>query len=205
MKKVFILVLLAASVHASEYIIGDTGSNHQAPFYYLTSSTTRLTQIYIAQRVLGPCTIIDIAWMPYHQSTSGQLSAFKITLFHSTLPEVQGGFSLNYSQYYDIKEVYNHTNVAFNPVANTWLNFPFDRDYYFNGGPALVIFTTRTAAGTVGCTTKTGFEYSSGKYLILTGTESLNVRSRKRHYLRITTGYVGIEPTSLGRIKTTYK
>ena len=196
---------MAATAQGAERIIGANDAKAPCPFSpYRTMSRT---QMWIAGSTLPCCTILNVEWYISGQEPIhiGNYSPFTIKCC-STTRTLGSDFEQNYGGNTP-ETVYFRTGQGFTPTANTWYGFKFDTPYeHLNNPVPLIIEVIWFSTGGVGCFTTWGRIINPVKGAAIYGWGSETyLYPENAHYLRITTGYVGIEPTSLGRIKTTYK
>lgn len=152
----------------------------------------------------GP--VIKIEWQNWGSAaTGGTFDKCQMYLCHTKLAAVTATFNDNYGGNKPV-EVYSGTFVVPSLPANTWHTICEPKGFTYNNTDNLLMEATWVGPSTGGTTPfRTSTSGTGRVYAWDPNATTGSVTAAFAHYGRITIGYVGVTPTSLGRVKTLFK
>lgn len=139
-------------------------------------------------------------WYASSSVSAGTFNNFSIKLCHTKNTALTTNFTGNYGGNTPV-QVYSKSSEYIAATPNTWFGFSFGTAFDYNGKDNLIVEVEWSgdsggyaynywSAATARCMYKYN-SYAARVYNYL-------------HYMRISTGYLGVAPTSLGRVKALF-
>ena len=206
------LVLAASGALATGvHIVGGTpNSNNTYPFTG-SQPAFRWQTIWFQTELNAAGTLTKIEWQVYEKAggSGGTFNNCDILLCHTSLKAVTSTFDDNYGGNKPVN-VFSGTFVLPASSPNQWMTIVEPKNFTYNNKDNLLIevswqggsggatfFKTRTTS----TPPSPGRVWNTTSKTATTGT----VVARYHQYGRITIGYVGVEATSLGRVKSLFR
>ena len=215
MKKLVFLTLalvIAASTAAvaGVHVVGGgtPNSNNTFPFWGIYSAFRWQTMWFKSElNEAGPITKIE--WNAWNNTSGGSYSNCDILLCHTGISAITNNFANNYGGKTPVTVFHGTYSLSGYPV-NTWITIVSPSNFTYNNTDNLLIevswqggsggatfFKVRSS----GSPPFPGRVYNTSSKTATTGS----VTSSYHQYGRITIGNVGVNPTSLGRVKSIFK
>ena len=146
-------------------------------------------------------TVVKWEWYASASVSAGTFNNFSLKLCHTNKTALTTDFTGNYGGNTPV-QVYYKSSEYIAATPNTWFGFAFTTGFDYNGKDNLIVEVEWSgdsggydynywSAATARCMYKYN-SYAARVYHYL-------------HYMRITTGALGVAPTSLGRVKALYE
>ncbi len=215
MKKLasFTLALLVAASTAAvagvHTVGGGTPNTGNSYPFYGSSPAMRWQTMWFRSELNETGAVTKIEWQTWTTAgVGGTYNNCDILLCHTVFTYLTSTFNNNYGGNTPVN-VFTGTYVLPRSAANGWVTIVEPKNFTFNnrdnllmeiswqGGTAgLNYFWVRTSGSNF-----PGRVYNSSSKTASTGT----VQGNYHQYGRITIGYIGVSPTSLGRVKSLFK
>ena len=203
-------VLAASSLaFAGVHLVGGTPTSGGNTIPFWGSQAAMRWQVFWFQREIGeagPVTKVEFCNYEGSSSTGGTFNECKFLLCHTKLSAITAVFASNYSG--TPVTVYSGTFVISRPSPNEWFTL-FENPtttLTYNNTDNLLIEVSWTSAPSSTNYNKRTYSGGSGRVYAYNATASSgSVTANYAHYARLTIGYVGVAPTSLGRVKSIFK
>jgi len=203
------VVAASTAAVAVEHVVGGgtPNSNNTFPFWGLYSAFRWQTMWF--QSELGEAgDITKIEWNTWSSTSGGTFSNCDILLCHTNISAITSNFANNYGGNTPVT-VFTGTYVLSGYPANTWVTIVEPTNFTYNNTNNLLIEVSwQGGSGSTNSmwvrTSGSNFPgrvWNTSSKTATTGS----VQASYHHYGRITIGYVGVSPTSLGRVKSLYR
>jgi hypothetical protein len=157
----------------------------------------------------GPITKLE--WHADGNIAAGTYKDFRVELCHTNLSALTNTFQTNYGGNTPVRVFYRSSHYV-NPPAESWFGWPFDAPFEYNGRDNFIIEVWweedvgEGAAPTYITKIMSRGLYSSIRYgQPQHGYPNQGELMNYLHHMRITISGTGVEPTSLGRVKTLHR
>jgi hypothetical protein len=207
-----VIAASTAAVAAVHVVGGGTpNSNNTFPFWGYHPAFRWQTMWFQSELdEAGPITRVEWQiWSNPSGGAGGTFTGCKVLLCHTGIGAITANFNDNYGGNTPVT-VFSGTYVLARSSGNEWITVVAPTDFTFNNRDNLLIEVSWTAGeGDInpfkcrnsGPAAFPGRVYNSSSATAETGLVSANMH----RYGRITIGYPGVEPTSLGRVKTLFR
>ncbi len=150
-------------------------------------------------------------WFSVKQVDDGTFGKFRISLCHTTRTTLAESYEENYAGFTPVRVFYRDP-LPFNPPLGDWFGFQFDTPFHYDGVHNLICEVWWEGA-TDDATAYTDWGPFTGRCVVsfvVNGQPECGYPNRGRvqdylHYMRVTMSGVGVQPTSLGRVKALYR
>ncbi len=205
------LVLVASTVAvAGVYLVGGTpNSNNTIPFWG-GYAACRWQTLWWQEEIKEAAPVIKIEWQVWSSGAGrgGTFSKCDILLCHTKLRAVTSTYNNNYGGNTPVN-VYSGTFVLPASSANQWMTIVEPKNFTYNNTDSLLIEVSWE--GSTGSTTpfkcRSGSTPAPGRLYNMSSKTATtgSVTAAWAEYARLTLGYVGVAPTSLGRVKSLFR
>ncbi len=215
MKNVILFTLVltvgaSTAAVAAEHVVGGgtPNSNNTYPFWGIFSAFRWQTMWFQSElNETGPITRIE--WQTYANTNGGSYNNCDILLCHTGISAITSNFANNYGGNTPVN-VFNGTYTLKSYPINTWVIIVEPSNFTYNNKDNLLIevswqggsgSTNLMKVRTSGSPPFPGRIWNTSSKTATTGS----IQASYHHYGRITIGNVGVNPTSLGRVKSIFK
>lgn len=205
------LVLAASAVAvAGVHVVGGgtPNSNNTYPFWGIFSAFRWQTMWFKSEiNEAGP--VSKIEWNTWNNTSGGSYNNCDILLCHTGVSAITSTFAANYGGKTPVK-VFSGTYTLSSYPVNTWVNIVAPTNFTYNNTDNLLMevswqggsgSTNSMKVRTSGSPPYPGRVWNTSSKTATTGS----IQASYHHYARITIGNVGVEATSLGRVKSLFK
>jgi hypothetical protein len=212
MKK-FVFLTLALVVGAStaavagQHLVGGTGNGGNTIPFWATYGGMRWQTIWVQNQIneAGPVSKVEFITYSTGINATNTFNQCKILLCHTTLTHVTTSYSGNYTGNTPVT-VFNGTKVIPATGGNTWVTIVDPTNFTYNNTNNLLIEVSWVTASGYRCDFQVNSAGQSGRlYSNNPVAETGSVTNNYDQLGRITIGFEGVAPTSLGRIKGLYR
>jgi hypothetical protein len=206
---VMMALVVGGAAFAGEHMVGGTGtSNNTIPFWGGRSDPgMRWQTIWLQSELSEAGPISKIEWQNWASGTGsgGSFSTCKMYLCHTKLTAVTATFNDNYGGNTPV-EVYSGTYTIPSLPANTWHTIVEPTNFTYNNTDNVLMEVTWVGPSTGGTTPFKTSTSGTGRVYAWNPTATTgSVTASYGQYGRITIGYEGVNPTSLGRVKSIFR
>jgi hypothetical protein len=191
---------------AGTYLVGGTYTGGNTIPFWATYGGMRWQTIWDKSRITESGAVSKVELITYSTgiSTTNTFNTCKILLCHTSLTHVTTSYSGNYSGNTPVT-VFSGTKVIPATGGNTWVSIVEPTNFTYNNANNLLIEVSWVTASGYRCDFQVNSRGSHGRiYSNNPNATSGSVTNNYDQLGRITIGYVGVAPTSLGRIKSLY-
>jgi hypothetical protein len=213
-KKVVFLTLAlvvgaSTAAIAGVHIVGGTPTSGGNTIPFWGNQAAMRWQVFWFQREIneaGP--VSKVEFCAYEQGCpGGTFNGCKFLLCHTSLTAITSTFADNYTGNTPVT-IFNGNYVLPSTAANQWFTLVENPSttLNYNNKDNLLIEVSWTSAPSSTNYNKRTYSGGSGRVYAYNATATTgSVTANYAHYARLTIGYVGIAPTSLGRVKALYR
>jgi hypothetical protein len=211
MRKVALLTLALIAVastaaFAGVHIVAGTGTGGNTIPFWPQQAGMRWQTIWHKSDINEPGPIIKVEFQAYTISTTSTFTGCNILLCHTTLSHVTSSYSGNYGGKTPVT-VFSGTKVIPATARGEWVSVAEPTNFTYNNSDNLLIeisWSSGSPSTVCHC-----YINSSGKagrvYAYDPKAETGNVTNNYDQIGRLTIGYEGVSPTSLGRVKSIFR
>jgi len=204
------LVVAASTVAvAGVHLVGGTPTSGGNTIPFWGNQAAMRWQVFWFQREIaepGPVTKVEFRNYESTRSTGGTFNGCKFLLCHTKLSAITATFANNYSG--TPVTVHDGTFTIKPPSPNQWYTL-FENPtatLTYNNTDNLLIEVSWTSAASSTNYDKRTYSGGSGRVYAYSATATTgSVSANYAHYARLTIGYAGVAPTSLGRVKSLFR
>jgi L,D-peptidoglycan transpeptidase YkuD (ErfK/YbiS/YcfS/YnhG family) len=205
-----LVVVASTAAVAGVHLVGGTPTSGGNTIPFWGNQAAMRWQVFWFQREIGeggPVTKVEFCNYESSGSTGGTFNGCEMLLCHTGIPAITANFRDNYGGHGPVT-VYSGTFVISRPSPNEWFTL-FENPtttLNYNNTDNLLIEVSWTSAPSSTNYNKRASSGGSGRVYAYNATASSgSVTANYAHYARLTIGYVGVAPTSLGRVKSIFK
>jgi hypothetical protein len=205
----FVLAASTAAVAGIHTVGGGTPNTGNSYPFYGGNPAMRWQTMWFRSELNEAGPVSKIEWQTWTTAgVGGMYNNCDMLLCHTGFTYLTSIFGNNYGGYTPVN-VFHGGYTLPSSAANGWVTIVEPKNFTFNNTNNLLMEIS-WQGGTAGTnyfwvrTSGSNFPgrvYNSSSKTAATGT----VQSNYHHYGRITVGYVGVAPTSLGRVKTLFR
>jgi hypothetical protein len=154
---------------------------------------------------VGPISLIEFQMYTGYQGNGGTFNGCKILLCHSSATAIGSTFATNYGGGTPVT-VFSGTYVLARYPGGTWVKIVEPTNFTFNNTRNLLFEVSWTSYSSGG-TNYMYYTSSGGPGRIYANSATATTGTVQANYWqkgRITVGYTGVAPTSLGKVKALY-
>jgi len=171
----------------------------------------RIQDLVLQTDAVPAGSITKLEWHANGSIVGGTYKDFRIKLCHTSLSALTNTFQTNYGGNTPVRVFYRSSHYV-NPPAESWFGWPFDTAFAYNGTHNFIIEVWweedegEAAAPTYITKIMSRGLYSSIRYGVpQNGYPNQGEMMNYLHHMRLTIEEIGVEATSLGRLKTLYR
>jgi len=203
------VVAAAGLAIAGEHIVGGTGNtNNTIPFWGgRTDPGMRWQSIWLQTEIGEAGAVSKIEWQNWASSTAsgGTFNTCRMLLCHTTVSQITATFSSNYGSGTPV-QVFSGTFVIPSLPPNQWHTICEPTNFTYNNTNNLLFEVTWVGPSTGGTTPfKTSSSGPGRVWAWDPNASSGSTTTSYAYYARLTIGFAGVAPTSLGRVKSLYR
>ena len=200
------VVIASTAAVAGQHLVGGSATGGNTIPFWATYGGMRWQTIWSQSNIneAGPISMVEFITYSTGISSTNTFNTCKILLCHTTLTHVTASYTGNYGGNTPVT-VFDGTKVIPATGGNTWVSIVEPTNFTYNNTNNLLIEVSWVSATGYRCDFQVNSRGSHGRVYSNNPTASSGSVTNNYDQLgRITVGYVGVAPTSLGRIKTFY-
>lgn len=203
------LILAAVTVAgAGVHLVGGSYTGGNTIPFWATYGGMRWQTIWDKSNLVeaGPVSKVEFITHPTVPiNTTNTFNTCKILLCHTTLTHVTSNYTSNYSGQTPVT-VFSGTKVIPATPVSTWVTIVEPTNFTYNPTYNLLIEVSWVSATGYRCDFQVNSRGSHGRIYSNNPTATTGSVTNNYDQLgRVTIGYVGVAPTSLGRVKSVFR
>lgn len=201
------LILAASTIAVADvHVVGGTGTTNNTIPFWGTYAQMRWQIIWKQSEIKEAGAVTKIEWQKWtNPGTAATFNNCKILLCHTSLSTITSDYANNYSGKTPVV-VFSDTFKLPALAPNQWWTVVEPTNFTFNNTDNLLIEVVWVgASGGANAMWQSSSGQSGWVYSTAPNPTTGNVIANRGQIARITIGYVGVSPTSLGRVKSIFR
>ena len=201
------LVLTASTIAvAGVHIVGGTGTGGNTIPFWPSQPGMRWQTIWHKADINEAGAVTKVEFQSYRISTASTFTTCKVLLCHTSLTHVTASYTGNYGGKTPVT-VFSGTKVVPVTAQGQWWTVVEPTNFTYNNTDNLLIEVSWVSGSpSTVCHCYINSRGKAGRVYAYSATATTGTVTTNYDQLgRITIGYVGVAPTSLGRVKTLFR